>query len=143
MARSATRLIASISFLLLCLVASAQEYRVSIDARGKEITGICAMSQENGCTMGTIVNEFGVKALDFTYNGKKAKLQNVFPPINKWYIKKVLRKDIAFLLENINAKGNRQKGKRTITFGNDGEIVMKNERYNITYTFNPLNDDNQ
>lgn len=140
MATSAKKLIASISFFLLSMVATAQEYRVSIDARGKEITGICAMSQQDDCTMGTIMNEFGVKALDFSYNGKKAKLQNVFSPINKWYIKKVVRKDIAFLLANLNAKENRQKGKRTITFGEDGEIVMKNEKYNIAYTFTPLND---
>jgi len=142
MAISAKRLLASISFLLLVVVASAQEYRVSIDARGKEITGICAISQEeDGGIIGTIVNEFGVKAFDFTYNGKKAKLQNVFPPINKWYIKKVIRKDIAFLLANIQGNEDRQEGKRAISFRDNGEIVMANNRYHITYTFNRLDDD--
>lgn len=121
---------------------SGQEYRVSIDARGRVITGICAMSQEaDGSIIGTIVNEFGVKAFDFSFDGKKAKLHNVFQPINKWYIKKVVRKDIAFLLRNINAKEDKHEGKRSISFSDDGEITLTNHRYKINYTFNRLNDD--
>lgn len=114
---------------------------MSIDARGKEITGICAISQEEGGNVvGTIVNEFGVKAFDFSFNGKKAKLENVFPPLNKWYIKKVLRKDIAFLLSNINERKNKQEGKRTFSINDEGEIVVANNKYHIKYTFYRLND---
>lgn len=119
----------------------AAEYSVAIDARGKQqITGICVISEsEGGSIIGTIVNEFGMKAFDFTFNGKKAKLQNVFPPINKWYIRKVLRKDIAFLLAHIKTKEDATDGKRQITFSSDGAITLTN-KYHITYTFNALND---
>lgn len=139
--------IISLLFCLLSCPTFAQtedetaEYSVVIDANGKQqITGICVISEsEDGNIIGTIVNEFGMKAFDFTFNGKKAKLQNVFPPINKWYIRKVLRKDIAFLLSHIKTRECVVEDKRRITFATDGVIMLTN-KYNITYTFNPLND---
>jgi len=136
--------IISLLFCLLSSPASAQngnetaEYSVVIDAHGKQqITGICVISEsEDNNIIGTIVNEFGIKAFDFTFNGRKAKLQNVFPPINKWYIRKVLRKDITFLLSHIKTKKNETDGKRCINFSVDGTISLTNKY--ITYTFNAL-----
>jgi len=118
------------------------EYSVVIDARGKQITGICVISEtESGNIVGTIAGGFGVRAFDFTFDGKRAKIENVFPPINKWYIRSALRRDMTFLLANIHNKGKAEKGKRSITFGENGEIVMASRKYNIVYTFKPLNDE--
>lgn len=119
--------------------ATSTEYSVVIDARGKQITGICVMNAaEDGSVVGTIVNEFGIRAFDFTFDGRKAKVQNVFPPINKWYIRKVLRKDMTFLLTNMNTKQNVVRGKRSLTILPNGDIGLINERYNIKYTFKLL-----
>jgi len=118
------------------------EYSVVIDARGKQITGICVISlTESGNIVGTIVNEFGVRAFDFTFDGKKAKLENVFPPLDKWYIRRILRRDMTFLLSNLRMKNKAEKRKRSITIAENGEIVMTSRKYNIVYTFKPLNDE--
>lgn len=118
-----------------------KEYSVVIDARGKQITGICMMNMsEDGTIVGTIVNEFGIRAFDFTFNGKIAKILNVFSPINKWYIRKVLRKDITFLLLNFKKGKNVAKDKRTMTVSSSGEIILENNRYNLRYTFKSLDE---
>lgn len=115
------------------------EYTVLIDARGHQITGIAAIRfNDDDTAVGTIVNEMGVKAFDFVYDGRKAKLRNVFPPLNKWYIKKVIRKDIAFLIANINGKETVRKGKRIYSVSPEGEISVKNEKFRISYTFNRI-----
>ena len=41
-----------------------QEYTVTISARGAELTGICIIRTDEGGSKGTIMNEFGVNALD-------------------------------------------------------------------------------
>lgn len=145
-----TKCLALISLLLLSFLpatlcaqeesADATQYGVVIDARGREFTGIFLMAEsEEGHVVGAVVNEMGVKAFDFTFDGKKAKVQNLFPPINKWYIRRVLRKDIAFLLTHLKARTNTDNGKRSLNFLPDGTIELKNQ-YRITYRFNLLED---
>lgn len=116
------------------------EYTVLIDVSGRQITGIAAIRfNGDNSAVGTIVNEMSIKAFDFVFDGRKAKLRNVFPPLNKWYVKKVIRKDIAFLLANINGEATMvRKGKRIYTVSSEGEITLKNERFRLSYTFNSI-----
>lgn len=117
------------------------EYSVVIDVRGRQITGICMINTAtDGSAVGTIVNEFGIRAFDFTFDGQKATVQNVFPPINKWYIRRVLNRDMAFLLTNMHTNTTVEKGKRTITVSPSGDITLTNRKYKISYTFKPLDD---
>lgn len=118
----------------------AQEYNLLMQVRGQEITGICVINTtpENE-VVGTVVSEFGVKAFDFTYANGKAKVLNVIAMLDKWYIRKVLRKDLAFILENLPQGQDTVKKKRSISFLPNGDIEMKNERFNIRYTFSPMN----
>ena len=70
------------------------EYTFFMQARGQEITGICMVSQSpDGQTTGTIVNEFGVKAFDFMIDNGKVKIINVIKPLDRWYIRKALKKE--------------------------------------------------
>ena len=109
-----------------------------MQARGHEFTGLCIISQEADSTIvGTIVSELGVKAFDFTYTNKKAKVLNVIAPLNKWYIRKVLRGDLAFILSNISEGKNADKKKRHMRFMPNGDISVSNDRYKIYYTFTP------
>ena len=74
-----------------------------MQVRGQEITGICIMNvAPDNSIVGTVVNEFGVKAFDFTFSKGKAKVLNVVGPLNKWYIKKVLRGDFTFILSSMD-----------------------------------------
>ena len=78
-----------------------QEYDLLIKFRGQEITAICVLEFHQGI-VGTVVNHFGVKVFDFIYpdSGEKKKLRlfNVIKPLNKWYIRRVLRRDLTFVL---------------------------------------------
>jgi hypothetical protein len=117
-----------------------KEYNMLMQVRGQEITGICVMNiaPENNI-VGTVVNEFGVKAFDFTFSQGKAKVLNVVGPLNKWYIRKVLRGDFAFILSNIDTNKDFIKKKRRISFLPNGDISASNDRFKIRYTFTPMN----
>lgn len=136
--RSCLRLI-SLLLLLWQAPCMAQEYNLLMQVRGQEITGICVISTtpENE-VVGTVVSEFGVKAFDFTYANGKAQVLNVIAMLDKWYIRKVLRKDLAFILENLPQRQDAVKKKRRLSFLPNGDIEMKNERFNIRYTFTPM-----
>ena len=71
-----------------------REYNVLMQVRGREMTGICVMQTEaDSSIVGTLITEMGVKIFDFTYSNGKAKVMNVIAPLNKWYIRKILKKD--------------------------------------------------
>ena len=105
--------------LLLCQTGMAQEtgdsvvsreYNLLMQVKGQELTSICMM------------NEMGMKAFDFTFDRGKAKVLNVVAFLNKWYIRKVLRKDLAYILPRL-----------------EPEKESHFERRWITYTFTPMN----
>lgn len=132
-------------FLLLpCMATESREYQLLMEIRGQEITSICMMNvEDDGSIVGTVVNEMGVKAFDFTYANGKAKVINVLGPLNKWYIRMVLRKDFGFILSNIDRHQDVVYKKRSMTFTPDGDIVVKNDKYNIRYTFTPTQENHE
>lgn len=85
------------------------------------ISGICMLQHEGTIIKGCLFNEFGITALSFSYNLEKhkVKLHDVLPMLNKWYIRKVLKKDlrqVMFILQK-------------------GESTYRNQRRGITYNF--------
>lgn len=132
--------------VLFCLMPcqaqdATKEYNLLMQIRGQEMTSICIMDlSDEQDIVGTVMNEFGVKAFDFTFNGKKAKICNVVGPLDKWYIRKVLKADFTFLLSNIRQGIDVTKKKRKLTFLPHGEIRFTNDKYNIHYVFTPLTD---
>ncbi len=115
------------------------EYTLFMQARGHELTGICVVSYESEDSItGTIVNEFGVKVFDFVMTGDKAKVFNVIKPLDRWYIRRVLRGDVNFIFRNIRQGENRILKKRSITFQENGDIKVENSRYRIRYIFTPI-----
>ena len=102
------------------------EYTFFMQARGQEITGICMVSQSpDGQTTGTIVNEFGVKAFDFIISKGK------------------LKKDFGFTFQHIREGKDISVGKRSISFRENGDIAIDNDRYNIHYVFTPITASNE
>ena len=118
------------------------EYNLLMQIRGREITGICLMNlQPDSTVVGTVINEFGVKAFDFTRADGKTNVLNVIGPLDKWYIRKVLRKDFTFILSNIWQHKDVIWKKRKMTFSTDGDIIVENQRFKIRYTFTPVGGD--
>lgn len=121
-----------------------KEYHLLMQVRGREVTTICIMNMEaDAHIVGTVINEFGIKVFDFTYDNGKAQILNVFGPLNKWYIRKVLKGDFSFILSNIGRGENVVKKKRRLDVMPNGDISVCDERYNINYLFTPIKTENE
>lgn len=110
-----------------------------MEVKGRELSGICVMKMISDTeVIGTVVNEFGLTAFDFEYKEGKTQLSNLPPVLNKWYFRKILQKDLSFFFSNLPLKQDLKKRSRKITFSPDGEIILKNNRFFIKYTFTPI-----
>ncbi len=100
------------------------KYNAYIEMPRAYISGISVLLKEGNVIKGSLFNEFGITALDFTYDPKrqKVKLHNVIKMMDKWYIRRVIRKDIAKMMICL------QKG----------ETQYVNEKRHINYHFIPI-----
>lgn len=122
------------------------QYRVHIEARGRTASGIAIMEQKSDNTIiGTLVTDFGVKIFDFSRSqSNKMKIENVISPLNKWYIRRVLRKDLSFILVMLinktksSALSKIKRANRTVSVYNDDTLSLTNHRYKITYSLSPI-----
>lgn len=103
-------------------------YSAYIEMPKAYISGVCIMLNDGEEIKGSLFNEFGISSLSFTYSiaKDKVKLHDVIPMMDKWYIRRVLRKDLRQLLHCLQ----------------DGQSSYKNERYQIVYHFTLLNETN-
>ena len=128
------RFICLLSFTFCLLLAEAQSlpsnegerarYSVQIDVKKAYISGICGMLFEDGKLKASVVNEFGLSAMDFEYNPQKDKVKiiNVIKKLDHWYIKRILKRDLRILIHNLR----------------QGIYKHENTKYEITYNFQPL-----
>jgi hypothetical protein len=100
--------------------------------RKASITGIMIVKHTCGEWRGSLVNEFGVKAFDFIVGEEKCRLLNVIPFLDKWYIRRILARDLILLCE-----GGEQRG-RYLERLPGGGFLLKNEKQHIEYTFQPV-----
>ena len=120
----------SVYLLAISLGASAQSdtLRLSLQLtfRKAVVTGLCLMvTSDKHETIGSVINEFGLKAFDFIYNKQrnKLKLENVTPALDKWYIRRVLRHDMRYIVPILIEAG---------------ECEYNNTKRGIEYVFKPL-----
>ena len=141
------RFLLSISILLLSLssmvvraqefVASDQQplrdsigckmkYATTIEMAKGYLSGISVVVRETDVYRGVIFNEFGITALEFTYHpsAKKVKLVQVIKMLDKWYIRRVLKKDLQCVVENLLK----------------GISTYEDEKYHIKYVFSLMHD---
>jgi hypothetical protein len=111
-------------------------YHVLIQVNQLEITGILLLKYTANEWRGSLVNEFGIKAFDLTATKGKCRLQHLLPLLDKWYIRRTIASDLAFLLWNAG-QGKPCKGKSLEQLPN-GAFVLKNEKRHITYLFQPV-----
>lgn len=103
------------------------------------VSGIIICAETDDAINGSMVNEFGISAIDFSYskNKEKVKLINVGSFLNKWYIKQVLKNDINFALHILYGMPYKKKHHYEVT--PDGEnVTIFNTKRKIKYTFSPL-----
>lgn len=88
---------------MLPLLGNSAKYSVFIEMPKGYISGICVMVNDGKNLNGSIFNEFGISSLSFSYDKAKhkVKLIAVIKMLNKWYIKRVLKKDICLVIENL------------------------------------------
>lgn len=109
-----------------------RHYAVNIEIGKAYISGICVAQRNEGEEILSIVNEFGVSALTCKRNGegKPLRIVNILKPLNKFYIKRVLRKDLYTILPELLGEASDK----------EREIKHNNERYGISYRFRPISD---
>lgn len=121
------------------------DYTLLMSVRGHELTGLCMLSADEGvgedAVVGTVVNEFGVKAFDITFSGGKAKVKNVIAMMNRWYIRCVLNRDWSFIIRHLAERQPVVEGKREMQVTPEGDIVVTNRRFRISYTLTPMKQD--
>lgn len=89
-------------------------YNIEIDFGRAYVSGICLLLNDGGdMVKGSIVNEFGVSFMDFSYSQKKrrVRLHSVAGPLDRWYVRLALRRDLRGLMQAM------QKGDSTYTAG--------------------------
>ena len=98
------------------------------------LTGICMARQTEEGVVGSVVNEFGIHFFDFTCKDNRVKVSHVFPAMNKWYIRRVLRKDMRLLTSDSALK----PGRRQLTVCQPDSITLHDQKSRITYRFERL-----
>lgn len=121
-----------------------------IEARGQEMSGLAMMElQSSNTVVGTIVTDFGIKVFDFCCSDGKAQIMNVIAPLNKWYMRRVLRKDMSFILATvandtgISDAAKISKAKRSMEMSSNGGLTLTNHRHNIVYVLSPKNENDE
>ncbi len=102
-------------------------YSAMIEMKKGYLSGVCILAHDGEKINGCLFNEFGISAIDFVYfpKKKKVKLVSVIKMIDRWYIKKILKKDLAQVMESLSC----------------GVYEYTNNKFKIDYHFKVLNDE--
>lgn len=141
------------SFLLICTFSmrasnydhiedyhQLQRYSFQIETEKAFVSGLLLLNDNDNSIVGSMINEFGVSALDFIYSKKKQKIKllSVISFLNKWYIKMILKNDIKFCLHILYNTPYKSKHNYKIVHLDD-TILIINHKQKIKYSFTPLN----
>ncbi len=103
------------------------------------VSGIMICAETEDAINGSLVNEFGISAMDFSYLKKKGKVKliNVGSFLNKWYIKQLLKNDINFAIHILYDMPYKKDHHYEVT-RDDENVTIFNTKRKIKYTFSPL-----
>ena len=99
-------------------------YNLQVEIRDSFLSGICIMVNNDGIIASSIVNEFGISLMDFIYSEQKdkVKLCNMIKPLDRWYIKRLLKRSLRGMLKAMKS-------------GNT-EYIDENNRIKYVFTLN-------
>lgn len=117
-------------------------YTFKIETSKAAVTGIMLLKETSDEIVGSMVNEFGVSAIDFIYDKKKNSLRllNVISFLNKWYIKKVLKKDLRLSIQLLKELEHKNPKNYQIDLAEDSLSIL-NVKRKLKYTFNVMETD--
>ena len=121
------------------VLSDTQRYTFQIETPKAFLSGVLMTKAQDDSIIGSMVNEFGVSAIDFSFSIKKDKLKliNVVSFLNKWYIKKTLDSDLKFIIHQIYHLPWKKKH-HYIVESVDDSITILNSRRKLKYVFTPL-----
>ena len=104
-------------------------YNAMIEAEKGYVGGICVLANDSNVVKGCLLNEFGISALEFIYipADGKVELLSVISMLDKWYIRKVLKKDLALLMRNLQ----------------QGVMGYTDEKYKLDFKFSLLENETE
>jgi hypothetical protein len=112
-------------------------FRLTLRAGAHTTTGLFLLKHNGTEWRGSLIAEAGsLKLFDLIAPPGKCRLANPIEFLDKWYIRRTLASDFAFLLWP-KAKRRPPRSKRLRCFP-DGTFQLTNTRRNIEYTFQPL-----
>lgn len=122
------RVLFFVTLLLFCCTrVSGQESRhyLSINLPKQGFTGVCLAESDSLQIRGTIVNEFGIKALDFVYDklSDQIRMPYIVKNLDKWYLRKVLKRDLKGILPRLCE---------------NSAFIYEGHKRKMTYNFVPL-----
>lgn len=130
----------SVSFLLNALLTLADAQSLLPQSVGEKarftaviempkgyMSGICVLLCDGDLIKGSMFNDFGITFMDFTFNQRKdkVKLLSVQKMMDKWYIRKILRRDLRLLFHAMR----------------EGKGEYRDGKYKMLFRFTPLTED--
>ena len=114
-------------------------YTFQIERSNSVVSGILITTENNEEIRGSMINEFGVSALDFIYTKKKEKIKifNVINFLNKWYIKRVLKNDLKYCLHVLYDVPKKGDSNYEVEKSQEHTYIINN-KWHLKYTFTPL-----
>lgn len=116
------------------------EYAVTLQLKEVHLSGICIMKRMETEIVGSWLNEFGIRAFDFRYtlSNHRIELSNLLETLDRWYIRRVLRRDLSLLLTYGDQPPSDPIRGRRIEHPSPELWLLHNERHHITYRFSRL-----
>ncbi len=118
---------------------SVQRYNFTLSTEKAYLSGIMIVKENPEDITGSMVNQFGISAIDFRYNKsrKSVKLISLAGFLDKWYIRRILREDIKYCLHVLYMTPYKRKHNYVLRQTVDS-CTIENTRRHLTYTFSPL-----
>lgn len=104
-------------------------YEIAIEMPKVYLSGLMIMHKPSeGLVNASVINEFGISLMDFSYDEKKnkIKIRSITDKMNKWYIKRTLSTDFKNILKAMREGyneylNNKRKIKYSFQLANDTE----------------------
>jgi len=84
-------------------------YEIVIEMPKAYLSGLMIMHKpSDGLVNASVINEFGISLMDFSYYEKKnkIKIRSITDKMNKWYIKRILSNDFKNILKSMREGSN-------------------------------------
>ncbi len=82
--------------------------RTTISIKDVQISGITIAKLKQDTVTGIFMNEFGIKSFSFQTSEGNCKILSILSKLDRWYIKRLLASDLAFIFMKANVPENRQ-----------------------------------